>query len=305
MIPVGVATGLGAAVMQSASYFFSRLYVIRRAKAVRSLMVLAHLLMGAASAVLLPVVWPSAELPPLTSYAWPLAGMAGFYLLGQVGLFMALRTSDASRISPLLGLKIPFLAVVTVLYFHDPLGGWQWAAVAMAMAAAVVLSLSGGRISLEGLVGLGLACVSYSLSDLCIAETAGRLDAATGIGWLHASVLTLAMCYVLCGVAAVVALPLVWKPAAADWKYAAPFAFFWFGGMAFLFATFASIGVVYGNILQSTRGLMSVAVGTLLARMGQTHLETRHGRRVWIRRGLAAALMFGAITTYLLSGADR
>lgn len=48
--------------------------------------------------------------------------------------------------------------------------------------------------------------------------------------------------------------------------------------MFFLFGCFGTIGVVYGNILQSLRGVISILVGFLIARMGFVSLEEKVGR---------------------------
>lgn len=301
---VGILFGLGAATFQATSYFFSRMYVVKRDRAVIRLLVLAHIMMGIIAAGILPLAWPAGRMPPMRSYVLNLIGIAGFYLLGQVGLFLTLRTTDASRVSPLLGLKILILAVISAVFLGKDITFVQWVAVSMSVAAAFTLNFSGERIPLLGIAGILLTCLFYSLSDLNIRWTTDILT-AHGLGTLHASVLALSMCYVLSGAVGMLFLPLskgAWKMP-AEWKYSAPFALSWFAGMAFLFATFATVGVILGNIMQSLRGLISVVVGAWLARRGLHELETDQPGHVWLRRGAAAVMMCAAISLYVSSEA--
>ncbi len=60
------------------------------------------------------------------------------------------------------------------------------------------------------------------------------------------------------------------------------------------------IGVVYGNIVQSTRGVISVALGAAVAAAGFVHLEERMSRKLFARRLIAAAIMALAIAMFHL-----
>ena len=296
----GILYGLAAALAQSISYFFTRLFVIRRRQGVLRLLVLGHLIMAAASLALLPTVWP-AHWPAARQFAHLLAGVAVFYFLGQAGMFYALRHMDASRASPLLGLKIVILALITVLALRQPLAPVQWVACLLAAAAAGVLSFSGGRIGRRALAGILFACLTYCLSDINITCLVGALDLGQGV--FRASMLAVFLSYVACGVIGLALWPLV-RPGGgrADWLYASPFAASWLAAMIFLFACFGSVGVVLGNIVQSTRGLMTVAIGAQVAMAGMVHLERRLGSRDWARRAGAAALMVLAVALFVLGG---
>ena len=108
--------------------------------------------------------------------------------------------------------------------------------------------------------------------------------------------------YVLCGVAGVLLLPLVKRPEGAHrktvWGWISPFAFCWLTAMLFLYACFARIGTVNGNIVQSTRGIIAILIGALLAALGFTELEEKVGVQVWIRRMIAGVMMFLAIVAF-------
>jgi hypothetical protein len=70
--------------------------------------------------------------------------------------------------------------------------------------------------------------------------------------------------------------------------------------MIALYACFGLINVVFGNVIQSTRGLISVLVGAHLAGLGMVHLEQVTPRSVFARKLLAAAMMTGAITIFAI-----
>ncbi len=293
----GIVFGLLAATCQSLSYVFSRLFVIRRHNAVMQLLVMAHVLMGAVSLAALPFLWP-AHLPPVSEFGWTLVWVSLFYLLGQLGLFIALRFTDASRTAPLLGLKIAILAGIATCFLHQHLGAWQWVAVAMSVAAAFMLNYSGTRMPLRAVAAILFACVAYSISDLNIKALVHHFQ---DLGATHAVLLSVCLSYILCGLVGVVIIPFAGKSHAADWKWAAPFAAAWLTAMVFLFACFGQIGVVYGNIIQSTRGLLSIVLGAHIASLGMEHLEKRVAGHIFLKRIAAAALMTGAIAIYQLS----
>jgi drug/metabolite transporter (DMT)-like permease len=292
----GVVLGLTAATAQSVSYIFSRVFVIGRRRGVAQLLVLSHIAMGVVSAALLPVLWTDA-VPALSAYLPALAATSGFYLLGQLGLFLVLRHVDASRVSPLLGMKILMLAVITVSALGGHLSGLQWTAVALGVAAAFILHYSGGAISLPAFAGIVFTCLCYSLSDLSIQWL---LRALEGVGAVRAPVLATCLSYVLCGLAATALLPWARPGTRRDWPDSLPFAAFWFLGMILFFAAVAAVGVVFANILQSTRGLISILIGAHVAGAGMIHVERRLSRGVFVRRMAAASLMCLAIALFVI-----
>jgi len=71
--------------------------------------------------------------------------------------------------------------------------------------------------------------------------------------------------------------------------------------MFFLYTCFALIGVVFGNIIQSSRGIISIGLGYLIANIGFERLEPKITRGVYLRRVLAGLLMTGAVALYYWS----
>ncbi len=304
-LALGVAAGLIAAISSAVSYLISRHHVSEGGSS-RRLLVLAHALMGAAC---LPVAWllRPAGLPIDRAWIGPLIGSSCCYLAGQAVVFSALARADASRVAPLLGLKIAMLACIVSFTPGEPLDGRQWLAVALSLVAAFMLQRGGGMR--RSAVGFTLAaCVAFAVSDLFIvALIDGLQQAATAagvtLGRLAAGFLAMLVTYATCGLLAAVslaALPALRPTQPRDWTAAARYACTWLLGMAGLYTCFGLVGVVFGNILQSTRGMISIAIGATLAHAGWHAIETRVDRQTLVRRLVAAALMTAAIALYVL-----
>lgn len=293
---IGILLGFGAALAQSCSYLFSRRFVAKHSSGTLSLLVLSHVIMGALSAVILPFVWPD-SLPPVGNFAPTLLAAAGFYFMAQGGLFMALRSSDASRVSPLLGLKLVMLPIICVSFLGRSYTPMQWLAVVLAVFAAWCLNRSGGKLSWRSVGWILFTCLGYSLSDLNIKSLVGHFDE---LGLIQASLVSAFLCYVFCGLCCLPGLLWVKNQNRDMWKMAFPFAVAWLIAMLCLFGCFGSIGVVFGNIVQSTRGLISIILGALIAKAGYHHLETKLPGSVLVRRLAAAMLMLVAIALFSL-----
>jgi len=295
---VGVLLGFGAALSQSLSYLFSRVLVRGVHLKAWNLLALSHVIMAAFSIALLPVFWPKV-MPPFREYALPLSAVAVSYLAGQVGLFLALRTSDASRVAPLLGLKIIILAVVTVSLFGKHYSPLQWTAVILSVAAAAMLNRFGDRMAWQSVLWVLFTCVGYAISDLNIPPLVSHFGSE---GLMRASAFSTCLCYILCGAITAAMLPFLPRISAKAWLGAVPFSLAWFIAMLLLFASFSSIGVVYGNIVQSSRGVLSILIGAVVAAAGLEHLEVKTSRTVLIQRVFAAVLLTGAIALFQLGG---
>ena len=291
----GIGFGLGAALCQSLSYLFSRRFMRKTERSALLLLVLSHVVMGALSLAVLAMTGTS-RMPRLATYIWPLVGSAYFYLAAQLGLFRVLRCQESSRIAPLLGMKVLVLALLSVAFLHQRLGAFQWTAVGMCVAAAWLLNEAGGRIPWPSLLTLLLTIVGYCLSDINITILVGRVASAGPL----APVTAACMSYVLCAVAV---LPFAFRRDACSrrvWGAAAPHALAWFSAMCLLYACFGLIGVVFGNIVQSTRGMMSIALGWAVAHAGMVQIESHAPRAVFWRRMAGALLMTTAIAVYLI-----
>ena len=288
----GILLGVGAAAFQSVSYVFLRLYVADGKGHVRHILVAGHLGMGLASLLLLPLLW-SSSMPPFGDFAFPLLGSSGFYLLGQVALFVTLRRLEASRAAPPLAIKVVCLGLLSVAFMGQSLSSIQWISILACVLGALTLGASGGRIGARAAGGLLTACFLYCFSDISITLL---VQALAHLRPLHAAALGAAMSYTLCGIVALSVLPLSGGSAVfRHWRLSAGFGAAWFLGMVCLYACFGLVGPVFGNILQSTRGILSILLGACIARLGWLHIERRVTRRVLDQRLAASALMLLAI----------
>lgn len=292
----GILIGLLSAVFQSSSYLVSRVTISKLKVSPPPLMIVAHVWIGLFNLIMISFVWPD-RLPPLSEFWWPVVGCSGFYLIGQAFLFVALKRTDASRVSPLLGLKVLLLAIFSVAFLGTELSPLQWIAALLAALAAAMLNRSGGSLDRKTLGLILLTCIGYALSDLHIR---GLLDAFDYLDLLQRAVFTSAMCHVLCGSVSLVISLILFRKNKKLWYGSFPFAITWFVSIPLLFACFALIGVIYGNIVQSTRGIVSIGLGSIVAAAGYEYVEKKISRGVLIRRAVAAILMFAAIGLYYL-----
>lgn len=304
MLTIGIICGLAAATSQSMSYLLLRMYTTsaqEQGGGTMQLLVLAHTMQAVVCLPLLWMLWPNG-LTVNWSWIWPiLLGNAG-YLFAQTCLFTAVRYTPASRVSPLLGIKIAVLAALTVLILGDSIYPLQWIGAVLAIVAAFVLNYTGGSIPMPAVIAVLLACAGYSTSDFnirllldALARNVGQGQAST----FHLSLFGFTLMYVTCGMTVIPLLPKFGSKNPVQWRRACPFAFAWLLAMVFLFVCYAYAGVVLGGIVQSTRGLISIGLGALLAAQGLVHLESHVSRAIFWRRIAAAGLMMLAVGLFI------
>jgi len=296
MAIIGIILGLLAAFSSSLSYLCSRMFVGKYRNSSVILLALSHVIMGIFSLVLLPFVWDGSVVH-ISQYAVALVSCTFFYLAAQICLFIAFKNTDASRVAPLLGLKVFFVAIISLTFFDQTFIPLQWAAVALSVGATIALTQTGGKLSRICLTWILIACLGYGLSDLGINSLIDHFQ-AQNLSTTHSTVLSVCLCYLLAGLIGLGIMQILPPPTLAMWKHALPFSMVWYMAMFFLFGCFAHVGVVYGVILQSTRGVISIVMGYIIAKAGFVHLETKTSRMVLLRRILAAILMLGAIGLY-------
>jgi drug/metabolite transporter (DMT)-like permease len=292
----GILLGFGAAVFQSTSYIGSRVFSHKYPDKTLHLLSLSHIIMGVFALLMLPFVWPD-TMSPCSEYVISLTACSGFYLIGQTMLFVSLKKSSASRVSPLLGIKVFILAFIGIAFLGQKFGILQWTAIAMSVVAAWMLSRTGEKLSFGGAILIFLTCLAYCLSDINIKILVNHFDY---LGRTNAILLAVCLSYIVCGIAAIVLLFFLPRPTKKMFAYSLPFATAWFAAMLFLFACFSGIGVVYGNIVQSSRGVLSIIMGAALVRYNFEYLDQKVPRIIFFQRLAAAALMSGAIALYYL-----
>lgn len=308
---LGIAAGLFSGACTSLSYLLSRHHALgypaeARQGAAIGLLLRSHLIVGLACAPVAAMLWPAVA-PIPTAFVPPLIGSSFLYLFGNLVLFSLLRRTEASRLTPFLGLKIFVLAIVVAVVIGEPLSDRQWLAVTLSVAATALLQGTAGGLSRGAFVRVLSVCLLFAISDLCIVRLIDALDTAPGVsgGRLSAAVLAMLLTYVLCGTACGLML-VAGRPSVdrggglAPWRAACTYAATWLAAMAGLYVCFGLVGALFGNVVQSTRGIMSVVIGALLAHLGWHELEQRVDRATLVRRIGAAALLTAAIAVYVM-----
>lgn len=320
MLILGIFLGLGSALASSLAYLASRRFTVRQAghepgaprwRGPLRLMVCAHVMLSVVCGSAYLVLVPRGGSAALADARWAVTTtvfVAVFYLTGNTLLFFALRRAEASRVSTLLGMKVVLLAIATHFILQQPLAGQQWVAVVLATSAAWVLGASGQRLPLSTMAIAVGSCAGFVCSDLFI-DRMYRAWLPAGLTYeqalkaggplVRASITGMSLVYVWCGLIALAMLPLA-KPWRREyWLGSAPYAASWMTAMLCLFSAFALVGIVLGNILQSTRGLVSIVLGVVVVKLGHHHIETHAPLRVVVQRAIAAAMMIGAIVLFV------
>ncbi len=293
---IGILGGLGCALLQSISYICSANFMLKYKSSIR-LVIFSQLVMGAFCLPFLPFVLPrNSHL--LASYVPWIGAWIVCFITGQFGFFSALRTIEASRLSSLLGLKIPMLALISFLFIRTSFTWLQWLAVLLSALAAVGMNWSGGsHFTHKGIFWLFITMVAYSLTDMV--ETQMVL-LQPGSNMLKNSIVVGIMAYSVLGLVTTPML-LKFRWSSRQFIKASPFAVCWFLSQVALFVCFGYLGAVFGNVIQASRGLLSIVIGLVLAYWGFGKLDAQISRAMWIRRAVCAVLMASGIALYSLA----
>lgn len=300
----GISYGLIAACLMSLSYVFSKRFMLRNGSAFH-LILYAQLWQGLMGIVLFCFIQGKYDFPLFAEgvFHWKNIGWvvmtAALGMFGNFSFFRTLRLLEASRSSSLLGLKIILLGVICVVFLKQELNWMHWGAILLATIAAVGMNFTGGKITLQAGFWLFLTLCGYAFGDLA----ATKLVRMIGGEGIYPSLATTALAAIAQGIGMCCLLTIRSVPknrtVLAD---SFPYAICWFASLLFLYDCFGNLGVLFGTILQSARGLISVLIGVLLLKFGLDQYEPRVSRSAWVRRFIMAILMIGAMTLYALAG---
>ena len=290
----GIVFGIATALMQSLSYLTSAFFIRRHDSALK-LIICSQVSMGVCSAVMLPFFWKDGifSLPP---ELWGFLGLwILMFILGQGGFFLSQRLIESSRLSSLLGLKIIVLSAIWILVFHQTLNFLQITGILLSVTAAFAINRSGGkRFDIKALSVLTMTLIFYSITDFT--ETHMVLLCNQG-NIVRAGIAVTLLCYTVLGICS---LPVLIKTG-WNWKMqrdAIPFSLLWLFSQMTLLICFGVIGPVFGNVIQSIRGIFSVIFGAAACKLGFDVMENAASKEVWLRRALAALLMIGSIACF-------
>jgi drug/metabolite transporter (DMT)-like permease len=94
------------------------------------------------SALMAAPLWLLGGTIPPAWHWWQPAGAGLLFFGGQVFTLLALSTGDVSVATPVLGVKILLVALLTTVLIGDPIGGRLWAAAALSTTAIALLNFS-------------------------------------------------------------------------------------------------------------------------------------------------------------------
>jgi drug/metabolite transporter (DMT)-like permease len=250
--------------------------------------------MGAVSLVMLPFFMPELSRAENVRMLIFLLSWVTTFSLGQFGFFYAQKYIEASRLSSLLGLKIIVLSIMWVLFYDRDLNALQICGILLSSFAAMAMNWSGGNFALRGIAGITLTIICYSLTDFGEFELLNVLNKGSVI---KSGITAVLLCYTVLGV---LSLPILLKRR-WEWKKqldSIPFAALWLPSQFTLLICFGLLEPVFGNVIQASRGIISVFLGMLVCRLGLNVMENKISGKLWIRRILAALLMVGGIACF-------
>ena len=292
---MGIFAAALTALLQSFSYISSAAFNKRYDSSFK-LMIYSQFAMGVVSVPISLIFFPAGLLEtPVASTLWMILWIL-ITCAGQYFFFATQKEIESSRLSSLLGLKIVVLAVITMAFSRQMIPFLRIIAILLATVGAVCMN--GGkatrRVSLKAVLLLASTVVTYCVADLV--ETKLLNMSRTGNIWCD-GLGVCATCYMLLGV---LMIPLFKKIgfSGEQLKCATPYGVLYFFSQVALFVSFGLVGPVFANVVQSSRGMISVAIGVLLCQLGFSSLDVKGDRKLWIRRFICSGIMTAAIIIY-------
>lgn len=287
----GIICGLLTAFLQPVAYLLSRQFFVRGGRALE-LTIYSQLIMGVISAVLLLCCWPILSFD--SALASRTAWSVGTILIAQVCYFLAIRVVEASRLSSMLGLKIIFLVLLNMLLFGEQLRLLHWLAVGMCAIAGLIMNQSGLKISLKALAAIICCCFFLAASDIADYRLVIAIPVENPV---YRGILATGFCYAGLGLISLPGLFFL----RYDWRKcrsAIPYSCVWMAAMVVFYLSIGLLGTVFTSIIQSSRGLISVILGALVAWLGYAGMESRASKAIWLSRLAAALLIMAAVAIF-------
>jgi len=298
MMISGILFGLLAGALQYGAMSFSSRFLRESGRGMFWLLAPAFGLLSLPAMVLFSF-FIGPDTPPLREYAGKAMLCVLFLLLGNAAALRMLKTVDASRVSPLLAVKVPLLALFYFFVRGDSYTLWQWAGVVLVLPAAWLLCKAGKSIPAAALAWVVAGSALYGAADYCIQLL---LDVFSPCGnVVRVSMLAFCAVFMAGGVFGGVAVLCGLAPARAHYaRSILPYSGFWFFSLMTLFVSFAQLGIVNGNIVQSVRGLTAIGLGWCVARAGFTKLEEHATPALVLRCVVAGVLITLAVLLFNL-----
>jgi len=258
---------------------------------------ITNLLSAAAAVFLLPF----GGTIPAASLLWQPAFAAALFFAGQILTLLALNTGDVSVATPVLGLKIVLVAVLSAVLIGDPISPRLWTAAALSSVAVGLLNVSPGHAHRR--VGRTITLAAMGATTYaCFDVLVQKWSAAWGTGRFVPIAMACAVVY---------SLPLRRFESrkidlredgqTEDYRPWLATGATCFAVQGLMFITSVSIyrQVTSANVLYSSRGLWSV-VGVWAIGHWFANREQHLGARVLVWRFLGAFLLMAAIILVIL-----
>ena len=292
---MGIFAAALCALLQAFSYLSSAAFM-KRYNSSFKLMVFSQIAMGIVSIPISLIFFPMGLFNKPIELIVVLLLWIAATCIGQFFFFATQKHIESSRLSSLLGLKIVVLAVFTAIFYGQRLKITQIIAILLATACAFIMNggKSTRKITLPAIGFLMATVISYCTADLI--ETNLMKISASGNVWCD-GLGVCATCYMILGFCMI---PLL-KKCDFSWeqlKHGSPFGVLYFFSQVALFVSFGLIGPVFANVIQSSRGIISVIIAIMLCRFGWGSLDAHGSRGLWIRRIICAIVMSTAIVLY-------
>ena len=226
-----------------------------------------------------------------------LAALAGALSFGSGTLLslLAVHAGDASVQTPLMGTKIPWVILLTVVLFDQSVGVEVWIAAVLVVIAVFAIGFTRSareHVSVRAVTLALLAGLAYALLDALLGS--GRYGGIDS-GFFAVTVVGSGVLAMAIGVGTLARRPVrlsraAWPPLLA-------------GTLFFMVQFTIEAGVIsqfgnapQANILYSTRGLWSVVLAWLVSHGGRT---VRPPRRVFLQRMAGAIILVIAVALAL------
>jgi drug/metabolite transporter (DMT)-like permease len=243
---------------------------------------------------------------PPSSLWWQPAAAGMLFLAGQIFTLLALTRGDVSVATPVLGVKILLVALLTAILIGDPIGARLWTAAALSSAAIALLNVSGTHSHKPVGTTIFLAALGAA-AYACLDVLVQKWSPAWGTGRIVPAAMASAAAYS-------VALRLFDAPKRAlgagpraqdglTWHAYAPWlacgaACFAVQGLMFITSIAIYQQATSANVLYSSRGLWSV-VGVWGVGHWFANREQHLGARVLAWRLVGAVLLMAALLMVL------
>ncbi len=248
-----------------------------------------------AAVVFAPLLFCDGTIPS-TAALWQPAVVALLFVAGQVLTVLSLRIGDVSVATPVMGLKIIFVALLTTLLVQQPLKAQLWIAALLSSIAIALLNIRPGRP--HDRTGLTiLLAASAALCYACFDVLVQKWSAAWGLGrYLPITMFIAAACTLLLprGSGDI-------SPSAGRWMLTGAVC------LAVQALMLVSSIALYAqattaNVMYSARGLWSIVI-VWLAGHWFGNAERTLGARVFAWRMAGALCLLAAILIVLASSA--